>query len=91
MTSSGGKGECNELGDGDFHAHITMYKQRANESLLYSTGNSTRCSVITYMGRKSKKEEVYVYIWLTHSTVQQKITRHGKAAVLCNLFKRRHL
>ena len=26
-----------------------------NENLVYSTGNSTQCFVLTYMGRKSKK------------------------------------
>ena len=37
-----------------------------NENLLYSTGNCTQCSVVTYMGWKSKTEGIYVYIWLTH-------------------------
>ena len=30
-------------------------KQITNENLLYSTGNSTQCSVITYMGKNLKK------------------------------------
>ena len=29
----------------------------------YSTGNPTRCSVVTYVGRKSKKEGIYAYVW----------------------------
>ena len=33
-----------------------------NENLLSSTGNSTQCPVVTYMGRKSKKEGIYVGI-----------------------------
>jgi len=37
----------------------------------YSTGNSTLCSVVTYMGTKSKKEGIYVYIGLIHFAVQQ--------------------
>ena len=32
-----------------------------HENLLHSTGNSTQCSVVTYMGRQSKKEGIYVY------------------------------
>ena len=31
-------------------------KQVANKDLLYSTGNSTQYSVMTYMGKESKKE-----------------------------------
>ena len=35
--------------------------QITNENLLYSTGNSTQCSVGTYMGRKSRKRG-YMFI-----------------------------
>ena len=35
-------------------------KQKTNENLLYSTGNSTQCSVVTYMGRNSKKRGTHV-------------------------------
>ena len=31
-------------------------KQKTNKGLLYSTGNSTHYSVMTYMGKESKKE-----------------------------------
>ena len=30
--------------------------------LLYSTGNSTQYSVITYMGKESEKKRIYKYI-----------------------------
>ena len=33
-----------------------------NENLLCRTGNSTQCSVVTWMGRKSGKEGIYVFI-----------------------------
>ncbi len=33
-----------------------------NKDLLYSTGNATQYSVITYMGKESKKEWIDVYI-----------------------------
>ena len=39
-------------------------KQITNENLLYSRGNCTQYSVVTQMGRKSKKEAIYVYILL---------------------------
>ena len=45
-----GKGVCwDELGDWDWHIYTidTMYKQITNENLLYSSGNSTQCSVVT--------------------------------------------
>ena len=33
-----------------------------NKDLLYSTGNSTQHSLITYMGKESEKEQIYVYV-----------------------------
>ena len=37
--------------------HTLLYiKQIANKDLLYGTGNSTQYSVMTYMGKESKKE-----------------------------------
>ena len=35
-------------------------KQRTNENLVRSTGNSTQRSVVIYMGRQSKHEGIYV-------------------------------
>ena len=35
-------------------------KQTTNKDLLYSTGNSTQYSVMTYMGKESKKEWIDV-------------------------------
>ena len=40
---------------------ILYIKQIANKDLLYSTGNSTQYSVMTYMGKESKKDWIYVY------------------------------
>ena len=37
-------------------------KQITNKDLLYSTGNSTQYFVMTYMGKESKKEWIYVYV-----------------------------
>ena len=33
-----------------------------NKDLLYRTGESTQYSVVTYMGKESEKEWIYVYI-----------------------------
>ena len=44
-------------GEGLTYTHYYLYiKQIINKDLLYSTGNSTQCSVITYMGKESEKE-----------------------------------
>jgi len=45
---------------------LLYIKQTSNENLPYSPGNCTRCSIVTYMGRKFKKEGIYVYMWLIH-------------------------
>ena len=52
---------------------VLCIKQITNENQLYSTGNSTRCSVVTSMGWESKKEHMYVYVWLIPFAVQQKL------------------
>ena len=47
-----------ELG---MNMHTPLYIRKiTNKDLLYSTGNSTQYSVITYMRTKSKKNE-YMY------------------------------
>ena len=41
--------------DVGINMHITIYKI-VNKDLVYSTGNSTKYSVMTYMGKKSEKQ-----------------------------------
>ena len=41
---------------------LLYIKQITNKNLLYSTGNSTQYSVMTYRGNESKKEWIHVYI-----------------------------
>ena len=59
------KGE--ELWGGtNWEAGIGIYtllyaKQIGNKNLVYSTGKSTQYSAITYMGKESEKELIYVY------------------------------
>ena len=46
---------CNKI-------HKQRNKQKIIPDLLYSTGNSTQYSVITYLGKESEKEWIYVYV-----------------------------
>ena len=46
------------------------------------TGNSTQYSVMPYMGKESKKEDLLVYVQLTHLAVHLKITQHCKSTIL---------
>ena len=41
---------------------LLSIKQIINKDLLYSTGNCTQYSVMTYMGKDSKKEWVGAYL-----------------------------
>ena len=34
------------------------------------------------MGKKPKEERIYVYVWLIHFAVQQKLTQYSKATIL---------
>ena len=49
---------------------------------IYSTGNCTQHSVMTYMGRKWRKEWMYAKICLIHFAVQKKPIQHCKATIL---------
>ena len=39
---------------------LLYIKQITNKNLLYSTGDSTQYSIMAYMGKESKKEQIYV-------------------------------
>ena len=44
-------------------SNILLYiKQIINKGPLYSTGDSSQYSVITYMGKESEKEWIYIYV-----------------------------
>ena len=53
---------------------LLYIKQITNKDLMYSTGNSTQYSAMAYMGKQSRKEQMYVYVLMTHFAVQQKLT-----------------
>ena len=43
------------------NVYIGLYiKQVNNKDLLYSTGNYSQYFIITYMGKESKKEYMYI-------------------------------
>ena len=35
-----------------------------------------------WVGGRLKREGIYVYLWLIHAVVQQKLTQHCKAVIL---------
>ena len=39
---------------------LLYIKQIVNKDLLYNPGNFTQYSVITYMGKESEKEQIYI-------------------------------
>ena len=49
-------------------------KQINNRALLYSRGNSTEYSVMTYMGKECQKQ------WICHTALQRKLSWHCKSA-----------
>ena len=53
---------------------LPCIKEIADKNLLYSTGNSTQCSVVTSMGRKSKRGDIWIHIAYMYFSVQQKLT-----------------
>ena len=57
----------------NYHSYCVTLLWITKENLLGSTGHPTQPSVVTYMGRKSKKEGIYVYKQLIHFVVQQKL------------------
>ena len=62
---------------------LLYIKQTTNKNLLYSTGNSSQYSVMTYIGEESKKEWIYEYVMCTTDSlaIQQKLT-HLKSLIL---------
>ena len=51
------------------------------KNLLYSTETSIPYTVMTHMGKESKKR-VVICIKLIHFAVQQKLTQHCKSTIL---------
>ena len=64
----------NKLGNWNWHIHTTIYKiYITNKDLVYVTRNSTQYSVMTYMGKQSKKRldiciRINDSLWCTSET-----------------------
>ena len=56
-----GVGGMNKLGVWDLTFTLLYIKQIINKDLLYSTGNSTQYTVITYKRKESGKKWINVY------------------------------
>ena len=81
MVTKGERGVRDKLGVCDEPTYTTMYiKQINNKVLLYSTGNYIQYLIITYNGKKSKKE--YTYITENHFDVHPKLTQQCKSTIL---------
>ena len=62
----------------DIYTLLTLcIEQITKENLLDSTGNSTQCSVVTKMGRKSKKEGRYTHTHTHTHTHTEGIPTHS--------------
>ena len=55
-------GKRDKLGSWDEHIHTTIYKIDNQQEPTVSTGNSTKYSVMTYMGKESKRVDIYLYL-----------------------------
>ena len=50
--------------------NILQYiKQLNNKAVLYSTGNYTQYSIITYNGKESEKEHICMYVCITWASL----------------------
>ena len=82
LKTKGAGGGRDGLGIGIGICTLRYIELLADGDLLYSTGNSTQYSVIIYMGKEAEKEWMYVYIYLNHFFVQQKLSQHYKSTIL---------
>ena len=53
--------------------------------LLYSTGNFTQYSVITYLGKVFKKQWIYIYININCFAVHLKLTLYKSTILQCKI------
>ena len=56
--------------------HTLLYlKWITNKDLLCSTGNSAECYMAAWMGGESGGEWIHVYVWLSPSAVDLKLSQ----------------
>ena len=75
-----GGGINREVGIGIYALLYT--KSISNKGLLYNTGKSTHYFTITFMGKVSEKEWIYVYVQLIHFAVHRKLTQYCQSTIL---------
>ena len=82
ITEAGGhtllQGIFPTQGENPFIKEITIN----NKNPLYSTGNFTQYSIMTYMGKKSKRVDICIHICNIHFAVCQKLTKHCTSSIL---------
>ena len=68
-----GEGMVREFG---MDMHTLLYlKWITNKDLLCSTGNSAECYMAAWMGGESGGEWIHVYVWLSPSAVDLKLSQ----------------
>ena len=66
MVTKGERRGRDKLEEFGIKIYTLLYiKQITNKDLLYNTGNYTQYLVVTYNGKESKKEYIYIYITIT--------------------------
>ena len=89
-TEVGKKGEGGMNGENSMEAYTLLYvKQRANGNLLCDSRNPNQGPLTTQsggkgweVGRRFKREGMYVHLCLIHVDVWQKSMQHCKAIIL---------
>ena len=61
---------------------ITVHGSDGQRGPVGSTGNSTRYSVITWVGKEPEIEGTHVYVELNPFVVRQKLIQHCKSTLL---------
>ena len=86
-----GRGGMDKLGVCGQHIYTTIYKIDNQKGSTVSTGNYTQYFVITYKGKESENECVYIYImYSNHCIVHLKLTGCYKSTI-CVLKKQEFL
>ena len=95
----GGRREWDEWRGGMETYTLSYVKQIAKWNFLYDSGSSNQSSVTTQRdgngwekGGRFKRQGIYVYLWLIHADIWQKLTQYCKAIILwlkINKFKKR--
>ena len=70
-----------DIGTDTWICLIPCPAEMADEILLYRAGRCSQGSVLTSMGRKSRREGICVYVQLIHFAAQWRLTQHCKGTI----------